>query len=126
MGVGSPEAVHPSGKCYVQIAGPKLPCVRRISTADRELLWRCAQKFDRSGLTARSCLGQDSTVSSANQAKPQAIGSWAAKLKPTTMWHRRYPEHPAWAAFKASVPWPELLRMAQWRSTDGVHWTRPQ
>lgn len=44
---GCPPACHPTGRTYEHVRGPKLSHVQAITAAEREVLLRAAQSFDR-------------------------------------------------------------------------------
>ena len=104
VGAGSPQEVHKLPMPYVQVAGPVLPEVPRISKADRLKLWKAARTFDKSDM------------------RGQAIKKAARQFKPKP---RPTGAMPPWEDFNRRGNWFDFLPAIGWKSNDGVVWTRP-
>jgi putative DNA primase/helicase len=103
VGTPSPAAVHATKTAYIQVAGPVLPEIPTISEAERLRLWQAGRTFDRAGLYAEQ----------------------AAKVKPREPRSTPIRGDEPWHQFNATANWEAMLRADGWRSTNGIHWTRP-
>ena len=103
IGCGSPASCHPANYPYVQVAGPVLPEIPRITLAERRQLWMAARTFDRGDIVTEAKRKQ-------------------AKERPTA--NRSLADTP-WDDFDARADWGSILEPRGWKSRDGIHWTRP-
>lgn len=112
VGVGSPAAVHSSGREYEQIHGPPLPNVNTITPAERAELWRAAASFD------------------CRPPRSYRVEQRVKELK-RQRWEQRQASRPSqagvppWDDFDRRGCWAAILEPHGWHSVDGVHWTRP-
>jgi hypothetical protein len=97
---GSPACCHDSGRLYEHIDGPALESMETITAAERDILWRAAQSFDRSTPAA------EKTATAEN-----------GELLPGDDYNQRGPD------------WSELLEPAGWRMARQLgaacYWCRP-
>jgi hypothetical protein len=124
VAAGSPAAVHPSGKSYVQFSGPSLPGLQLepgqtiepgvgipvISPAERAELWAAARSFDQSEQIRKA------TEAAAKQAARQHRGPQLHASDTSTPWGHYDAQGPAWR---------DILEPHGWTSKDGIQWKRP-
>jgi len=109
---GSPLEVHSSRQPYVQVLGPPLPALNRISPEERVELWRAAASFD------------------CRPPRSHRIDAKVKELK-RQRWEQQHASRPTqfgappWDDFDRRGDWAEILEPHGWHSVDGVHWTRP-
>ena len=100
VGAGSPLGVHQiTNRTYVQVLGNPLPELTEITPEERKRLFQVAARFDLRPL-------------------PQIN---TRKIVNTTASHPD--SNPVIERFKSQVAWSDVL--PGWKSSDGVHWTRP-
>jgi putative DNA primase/helicase len=108
VGVGSPAAVHKTGRPYVQVAGPIIPDIPRITPDERAQLWRAAASFD---------CGR--AVSQKVQAiKRQLLAGHYASNRPEG-------EITPWNDFDRRARWEEILTPHGWVQVSESTWRRP-
>jgi len=102
----SSPTVHETGKPYVQVAGPVLPEIPRITPDERQALWAAAATFDRSREREKAI---QKLIA---KSKPRPPKSTDGKLTP-------------WDDFNSRGDWFEVLDRHGWTTTDGIHWRHP-
>lgn len=105
---GSPSKCHPTGLPYVQVAGPVLPEVPRITIDERRELWRAARTFDQ-----RKPF-EELVKAKARELKARSVSSdkTSDTLRPGD-------------DFDDRGEWSWILEAHGWRSGNGMEWTRP-
>lgn len=111
VAVGSPAEVHPSRKAYVQVLGPVLPEIPRITPEERKELWLAAMEFD---------CGKYVSANMQRAKREIKRQRWEEAAK-----HRPAGDVPPWDDFDSRGRWEDVLEPAGWRQVGDSKWCRP-
>jgi putative DNA primase/helicase len=108
VGVGSPASVHKTGNPYVQVAGPVIPDIPRITPDERSRLWRAAASFDcgRAGSQKVQTIKRELLARHYERDRPEG-------------------EITPWDDFDRRARWDEILTPHGWTQVSESSWRRP-
>jgi putative DNA primase/helicase len=108
VGVGSPAAVHKTRNPYVQVAGPVIPDIPRITPDERARLWKAAASFD----CGRPVSQKVQTIKRELLARHYEHDRPEGEITP-------------WDDFDRRARWDEILTPHGWAQVSESSWRRP-
>lgn len=111
VAVGSPAAVHQSGRPYAQVLGTPLPEIPEITPEERKTLWQAAAEFDCSNRASAK-------VAKAKREIKRALYEYLPKDRPAG-------DVTPWDDFDRRGSWAEILEPHGWTQAGGDKWRRP-